>query len=610
MRRLPETIRRRARELRGLHERFGDPIFAEQRLLALAFVALGGEVLFQLLTPFPIKYLFDGLLIPDGNARLIGVPGGFPAAHPYQFLALVAGAMIVFPLLAGLFSYHRTLWSATAGQRIVMKLRKRLYAHLHRLSLRFHRQSRLGDLLLRITGDIPMLRDVLSESFIDLVGRLLSVVVTLLVLFLLDPTLALVSLVVLGSVALLSALFTRRIAHAAKRQRRKEGLLAYTAAESLGTLTLIKALGREQTVVDRFARQNRTSLRKGLLATRLQARLSRWVETVFAIGVAVVTVFGVARILGGGALSAGDLLVFVALVRNLNKPLRKISRISGRIGKAAACGERILEILRIEPEEIDRPGARPAPALAGEVGLSNLSFSYDGRDAALDGLNLTVAAGERVALVGRNGAGKTTLIHLLLRFYEPSSGRICVDGVDVRRYTLKSLRDQIAIALQDTHLLGASIRDNLSFSAPDATESEMLAALDAVGADFVASLPEGLDTSLAEGGADLSGGERRKLSLAGTLLRRTPVLILDEPTTHIDSGSRNDILAGLPKLTQGRTTLIITHDQKMLNWVDRVVFLEDGRVAGAGSHGGLLERIPSYRNLFPAAAPGRSSRAS
>ena len=302
--------------------------------------------------------------------------------------------------------------------------------------------------------------------------------------------------------------------------------------------------------------------------------------------------------------------MFLSYVRSVLKPVRAAGKHQSRIAKGTACGERILEILRIEPEEVDLPGARPAPAFAGEIGLRNLRFSYDGRDAALDGLDLTIAAGERVAVVGRNGAGKTTLIHLLLRFYEPSSGSICVDGVDVREYTLTSLRHQIAIALQDTHLLGASVRDNLLFSVPDATEGEMLAALEAVGADFVVSLPDGLDTALAEGGADLSGGERRKLSLAGTLLRRTPVLILDEPTTHIDSGSRDDILAGLPELTAGRTTLIITHDEQMLNWVDRVVFIEDGRVAGEGSHGGLWEGIPAYRSLFPAAAPDRASRAS
>jgi len=599
MQRLTLAARRRLGELRYLHRHFGELIYDERRRLALAFAALAGEVTFQLLSPFPIKYIFDGLLMPSAGKSLYGVPDGYAQEHPYAFLGWACGALLIFPVLAALFSSARTVWSATAGQRMVMKLRKRLYSHLHYLSLRFHKESRLGDLILRITGDIPMLRDVLSESLIDLVGRLVAVLAAISVLAVLDPFLALVSVAVLITVAALSALFTRRIAKVAKKQRRHEGILAYTAGETLTAVAQVKALGREEEVVQRFAKQNRTSLRGGLKATRLQAALSRWVESVFAIGVATIVLVGVGRILSGGDLTPGDLLVFTALVRNLNKPLRKISRISGRIGKAAACGERILEVLNIEPEEVDRPDARPAPALEGAIALEGVHFSYDGAGPALDGIDLKLAPGERVALVGRNGAGKTTLMYLLLRFYEPTSGSVLLDGVEARRYTLRSVRDQISVALQGTYLFGSTIRDNLRFSAPEADDDALLAALDTVGANFVRRFPAGLDTDLAEGGENLSGGERRKLALAGTLLRRTPILILDEPTTHIDSASRDDIVRNLSRITAGRTTLVITHDPAMLRCVDRVIYLEDGRVAADGGHRELQDNVLGYRALFP-----------
>jgi len=596
-------VRQRIADLRYLRNHFGDLILEQRRFLVLASLALLGEVVLQLLAPFALKYIFDGLLIPRPDARLVGVPVGYPQEHPLVFLGIACGAMLLLPVGAAFFAYSRTICSASAGQRMVTQLRKRLYSHLHYLSLRFHRENRLGDLILRLSGDVPMLRDVLSESFIDLLGRLGTVAITLAVLVALDPYLAIISAVVLVVVATLSGVFTRRIARVAKKQRRQEGFLAYTAGETLTALSLVKALGREEDVVRRFARENRTSMRKGLAATRLQAALSRWVEIAFAIGIATVVLFGVLRILSGGGLTAGDLLVFAALVKNLNKPLRKISRISGRIGKAAACGQRILEVLNIEPEEIDLPDARPAPALTGAIRLDRVRFAYEDGPTVLDGIDLTVGAGERIALVGSNGAGKTTLSHLLLRFYEPTEGRILMDGADVRQYTIKSLRDQASVVLQGTYLFGSSIRDNLLFSAPDADDETMLAALDTVCASFVRRLPAGLDTELAEGGKNLSGGERRKLALAGAILRRTPLLILDEPTTHMDSGSRDDIIGSLPRVVAGRTTLLITHDPAMLRWVDRVVYLENGRIVAEGNHRDLQEESSGYQALFPRGLP-------
>ncbi len=673
-------IRRRLAQLRVLRGQFGDLVAKERKLLSLGALALAGEVICQLLVPIPMRYIVDGLLVPSGKLRFVPESFAESATHSDQmvFLGIVCAAVLINAGLLGFFAYLRTVWTATAGQRIVMKLRKQLYSHMHSLSLRFHHGNRLGDLLVRITGDIPMLRDILSGALIDMIGQLSMVAVMLGMLAYLDVRLALISVTVLIVTSLLSAIFSRRIIKVVKKQREQEGILAYRATETLSALTLVKSLGREDQVVRQFARQNRNSMRKGLKGTRLQASLGRWVELVFAAGLAVVLLFGVIRVLDGG-MSAGILIQFLSYVKYLNKPLRRAARVAGQIGKAAACGGRIMEVLNIEPEEVDSEAAVPAPPLRGEIEYRGVSFHYDSsinlsdrpssedpdddededdrsievplphddaisvdfsiggmekddederdeaesrlsevssgateevvsvRRPALDGIDFRIEAGSVVGFVGRNGAGKSTVMNLLLRLYEPSEGEILFDGTPAKQFTIRSLRDQISIALQGTYLFGSTIRENLLFNAPDATDNEIDAAIALVGAEFLDELPQGRETELAEGGRNLSGGQRRKLALTGALLRKTPILVLDEPTSSIDLASRDDLLTSLPKAIEGRTTLLITHDPALLRDVERVIYLEDGRIVADGPHERHQATLPSYRALFPQTAEGEGA---
>lgn len=602
-------LRIRLRQLRHTLRAYRDLLQKERGLLVAAFIALTVETGMLLLAPWPIQYLFDGLIVPAPEVSLLFVPDGFPQREPAVFVAAVCSAILVIASLGGVASYYRQVWAATAGQRMVLKLRKRLYGHLQSLSLRFHTDRRLGDLILRITGDIPALRDILSETLLDLIGRVLLAGATIAVMYWLDPVLATVAVVTLVVVFASSALFGRRIAQVAKRQRAKEGFVAHTAAESLASITLIKALGAEERMLEVFARQNRTSMRQGLRGTRLQAALSRSVEITFAIGIAIVLAWGAWRVAQQGVLTAGALLVFVSYVRSLNKPLRRLSRASSRIGKASACAERIGEIFAIAPEEIDQPDAGPAPALRGELRFDDVTFGYDPAHPILRSLDLQVSPGERIALVGRNGSGKTSLLHLALRFYEPDSGRIEFDGAPATRYTIASVRSQIALALQETLLFGSTLRENLRLAVPEATDEAMLDALRTVGGEWIANLPQGLDTELAEAGKNLSGGERRKLGLAIALLRRCPILFLDEPTTFIDGKSREDLVAAFDRITEGRTTIVVTHDADLLPRVDRVVLLAEGRIVASGPHDRLWRECVEYRTLFGAASASIESRA-
>ncbi|MFN0057710.1 MAG: ABC transporter ATP-binding protein [Planctomycetota bacterium] len=604
-------LRKRIQQLRALHRQFGDLVRAERALICCAALALGVEIAMTLLGPWPIKYLFDGLLMPSASSGgLFLVPADYPAEHPTAFVIWLGVAILGIAIVGGTAAYYRQVWSAAAGQQIVNKVRKRLYGHLLGLSLRFHRDRKLGDLLLRITGDIPVLRDVLSEAVIELAGRVVLVLGILVILLWIDAPLAIVSIVTLVLVLLLAGMAGRNIARTARRQREKEGLLAGTATEALSAVTLIKAYGREQEMLDRFARQNRSAMRKGLKGTRLQAALAQRVEICFAIGIAVVIGYGALRVIDAQALSPGDLLVFVSYVRYLQKPLRRLSQTSTRIGKASACGQRILEIFNVQPEERDRDDARPAPRLRGAIDFAGVQFGYQRETAVLRNLTLAVPAGQSLAIVGRNGAGKSTLTNLLLRFFEPDAGAIRLDGVNARELTIASVRAQISVALQDTYLFGTTVRDNLLLSAPDATDEDMMRALDLVGAaDFIARLPNGLESEVKEGGRGFSGGECRKLALAGALLRPSAILILDEPTTHVDAATRDDLLRRFPSIVRGRTTLVITHDPELLAHVDRVVLLENGRIVGDGADEQLRVTSASYRRLFPLSTiePGRST---
>lgn len=581
------TLRKGLQDWKTITGKHGDLIRAQSPLLALAGGALLVEILFALVAPWPVRYVFDGLLIPQEGTTILFVPLGWPQEQPMAFLGIVSTAVLLIAAGQGIFGYFRTVTSAMAGQRMVMKLRKRFYSQLLHLSLRFHREQKLGDLLVRITGDVPMLRDVLSTELVDISGRAIQAIATLSLMFWIDPELAVISLVVLVAVSTLSRFFSLRITKVAKKQREFEGEIAFTTGEGLTALQLVKSLGREEEMTRRFARKNRSSLRQGVRATRLQASLSRWTELIFAGGLSVVLLAGAWRVHQSSGMTPGILLVFISYVRSLQKPLRRASRLAAKIGKASACAIRIAEVLEVEPEEKDLPGAVAAPPLKGKIEFQDVHFDYrvavdpqqlENPPAALKGIQLQIPQGQHLVILGHNGAGKSTLCNLLLRLYEPGQGRILIDDHEVTDWTIRSIRDQISVVLQDSLVLSGSVRDNLLFHNPDASEEQMVAALNEAGCQFLLQHPDKLDRILAEGGRDISGGERRRLALASALLRDTPIVILDEPTTGIDPETSADLRKRLPRLLKNKTLILITHDELLAGAFDRQVVMEGGTI--------------------------------
>lgn len=590
----PKVLKKGLHDWKTVTGKHGDLLKAQAPLLGASAFALVFEIGFALLAPWPVKFIFDGLLIPENSDTLPFIDPQWPAQEPVQFLAFVSLAVLLIAVGQGIAGYARTVTSAVAGQRMIMKLRKRVYSHLLLLSLKFHRDQKLGDLLVRITGDVPMLRDVLSTELVDFAGRVVQALATLALMGMIDWQLSLVSLVVLLLIAVLSRIFSVKITKVAKKQREHEGDIAFTTGEGLSSLKLIKSLGREDEVVRKFARKNRSSLRQGVKATRLQAALSRWTELIFAGGLSLVLLAGAYRVLIGSGMTPGDLLVFISYVRSLQKPLRKAARLSGKIGKAAACADRISEILTIHPEEKDDPKAGEAPHLQGQIRFENVSFSYHSspeeiegesgeksskpKRKVFEGLNLEISSGEHVVLTGPNGAGKSTLTALLLRLFEPETGQISIDGIPIKNWTIRSMREQLSVVLQESFILSGTVREHLQFHKPEASDEQMLDALRRARCDFIIDDPDGLDREMTEGGQDLSGGEKRRLTLSTALLRDSSIVILDEPTTAIDPESRRQIQQMLTEDFVGKTLLIITHDEDLERSFHSRIEMQDGKI--------------------------------
>jgi ATP-binding cassette subfamily B protein len=567
--------------------RFWPYLKKERRLLALALLALFAEIGLRLLEPWPLKLVFDRVFPVNPTTTSTGIPW-LDNIDPSALLIVCAVAIVAITALRALAAYSNTVGFAVAGNRVLARVRAHLYGHLQRLSLSFHTRARSGDLVVRVIGDVNQLKDVTVTAFVPLVAHMLVLAVMVLLMLWLNWRLTLVALAVLPLFWLLTTRMTKRIGDAARKQRKREGAMAATAAESMSAIKVVQALSLEETLAGSFFNQNDESLKQDARASKLSASLERAVDILIAISTGLVLWYGATLVIDK-SLTPGDLLIFLAYLKSAFKPVRDFAKYTGRLAKATAAGERVLDILEREPEVRDAPSAVPAPPLRGEIGLHRVSFEYEPGHPVLRDINLHVLPGQRVALVGPSGNGKSTLLSLLMRLYNPTEGVVTIDGHDIRNYTLQSLRSQISVVMQDTILFAASARENIAFGAPDATDEEIVAAARLANAhDFIMALPEGYETILGERGATLSNGQRQRISIARAAIRKAPILILDEPTTGLDVENERLVMEALRRLMAGKTTFTVTHRLFQARDADMIVVLQEGRIVERGTHEELL----------------------
>ena len=550
--------------------------------LVLGMIVAATEVM----KPWPLQVVFDLALAPLNPAKKHHHIHG-PSAlvqpwfegHTATTIVIVATvAILIISVLGGLAEYGETVVLSNVGQRIVARLRRDLFRQLMRLPVLFHTSRQQGDLLMRLTGDIVLLRELLVGNILDSVGAVLVILGTLLAMLWMDWRLTALSLAIVPLVAVAGAYFSKQIRQLVGQNRRKEGQLASSAGEALGAIHVLQAFGAAERASSAYEKQNRSSLRSGMKAGRVEAMLARTLDLLTAAGTAVTLLLGAAAVVRG-ELTPGSLLVFLSYQRTLFKPVRQLARIAARSAKASACGERVLEVLETPVTVTNEPGAVDCGRVAGAIELDRVTMQYPRGDVALADVSFSVPAGCVAVIRGESGAGKSTLLSLLPRLMDPTGGVIRIDGQDIRSYTLESLRSQIAIVFQESVLFGMSLRENIALGDPNASPAEVEAAAERAGVlRFAPELPSGLDTVVGERGAQLSGGQRQRVALARAALKDAPILILDEPFSHLDEVSRDHVLTALRTVSSGRTVVLVTHQDHPGFTADVEVMLAGGRL--------------------------------
>jgi ATP-binding cassette subfamily B protein len=549
--------------------------------------------------PWPLKVVFDQVLFAKPARGLIG--SLFTPFGTSQTRILIAAgvALAIIGVVRAVSYYYEDFMLSKAAQQIVYAIRTRLYAHLHRLPLSFHQERKTGDLLVRLSSDIILLRDILVDAIVSLGTGVILIVMMVIVMALVDPVLTAVALAVMPVVFALSFFYGRRIRVNSRKQRKREGQVAAAMHEALSAMAVVQLHGAGEREQERFHEINRRSLKQGVASTRLEAQMFRSVEMTLAAGLALLLSFGTIRALHG-ALSPGELIVFISYLRAAYRPLQRASKTVQRAAKAQAAAERVVEVLEVVPAVQDAPDARDAPPLEGKIGFDQVNFAYHPEQEVLHDVTLTIEPGCHIALVGASGGGKSTLLSLVPRLFDTSSGRVTVDGLDVAGLTLESLRSQVTLVLQESVLFGLSIADNIRYGCPDANDEQVEAAARAARVhDVIMSFPEGYETVLTERGQTLSGGQRQRIALARALVRRTPILLLDEPTTGLDAATQAEIVNVLREefLEEKTTVVIATHDPRLIQAADEVVMIKDGRIAAQGVYAKLLETSEEFRWL-------------
>jgi ABC-type multidrug transport system fused ATPase/permease subunit len=560
-----------------------------------------------LLAPWPLQMVIDNVLGTEPMPPAIaGVANAVTGGSKAELLFAVVIAGLLLQLGAQLVQTANTQLQVDTGQRMVYTLRGRLLAHLQALALRHHIVTRTADSVYRLEADAYCVHDLVMSGAFPLATSAMTLAAMFAILYRMDRPLALLSLTVIPFLFACLRYYSQKMVDRAEHVKELESKLVERLYEILSSIKVVKGFAREPHELQRFKSAGHETMRARLRFTRQESLFTLAVTAITASGTALVLAVGGLHVLGG-RLSAGELLVVIGYLAGVYGPLSSIAHTTGSLQNAIASARRVREIFAYTPELLDAPDAVDAHGITGDIRFEHVSFSYSDDRQILRDISFSARPGEVVALVGLTGAGKSTLASLIPRFFEPSSGRVLIDGVDVAKYRLRSLRERIALVLQDAMLFGGTVADNIRYGRLDATDDDVEQAARAAHAhDFIMRLPNGYDTPLAEAGGSLSGGERQRLGIARALLKNAPILILDEPTSSLDALSEEAVFAALRKLREGRTTVVIAHRLSTIRDASRILVLHDGRIAAQGTHQELLGSNELYRRMCARLSVGRS----
>jgi ATP-binding cassette subfamily B protein len=532
--------------------------------------------------PFLSKYAVD-----DGIRR-----------HDLGKLWWIVGAFLFAGLANWGMSYVQTYLTGWVGERILADLRNKLFGHLQRLSLGFFERTRAGVIISRLTNDVEALDLLVTDGVTTLVQSTLTLVGTAILLFVLDWRLALATLAVIPFLILATVIFRVRSTRAYRAVRERLGLVTATLAEDIAGMRMVQAFTREQQNTRNFRAVSERYRDSNMETVVLNGWYFPFVDLLSSVALAVVLGYG-GHLYFNGDVTIGTLFAFMLYVQNFFDPVQQLSQLYNTFLSATAALDKIMDVLDEEPEVLDAPGSEPLPEVQGHVRFEEVRFSYGTGPEVLHGLDLDVPPGTTVALVGHTGAGKSTIAKLLARFYDPTGGRITIDGHDLRDVTQESLRRQLGIVPQEGFLFAGTVTENIAFGRPDATPEEVVRAAQAVGAhEFIMRLEDGYETQLQERGSRLSLGQRQLVALARALLADPRILILDEATSSVDIGTERKIEQALRLLLGGRTAFIIAHRLSTIRDADLIVVLEHGQIVEQGSHDELLQRRGLYTSLY------------